>query len=171
MKTSIVIASAKNNCIGINNTLPWSLPKDLKRFKEITSSGNNPVIIMGRKTYESIGRPLPNRINCVLTSNPESITNPKVLTFSSLEKCLEFVEKTDEESKSESSVYIIGGASVLQESVDKGFVDTIHHTLVDAEIEGDTFINLPEWEVKDETEIEPDENHSYKMFFRTLTKN
>lgn len=171
MKTSIVIASSKNNCIGVNNTLPWSLPKDLKRFKEITSSGTNPVIIMGRKTYESIGRPLPNRINCVLTSNPESIVNPKVLTFTSLEKCLEFVEKNDTDNNTDSSVYIIGGASVLQESVDKGFVDIIHHTLVDAEVEGDTFINLPEWNVSDEVAIEPDENHAHKMFFRTLSKN
>jgi len=171
MKTSIVIASSKNNCIGINNTLPWSLPKDLKRFKEITSSGNNPIIIMGRKTYESIGRPLPNRINCVLTSNPESIPNPSVLKFETLEKCLDFILSCDEETETDSSVYIIGGASVLQESIDKGYVNTIHHTLIDADVEGDTFINLPDWNIKDEIEIEPDEKHIYKMFFRTLSKN
>ena len=76
---SIIAAVSKNGVIGVDNKLPWNLPEDLKRFKELTT---NNVVIMGRKTYESIGKPLPNRINIVVTRNKDFFV-PGVLTANS----------------------------------------------------------------------------------------
>ena len=81
---SIIAAVSKNGVIGVDNKLPWNLPEDLKRFKELTT---NNVVIMGRKTYESIGKPLPNRINIVITRN-EDFSVPGVLTAKSLQNGL-----------------------------------------------------------------------------------
>ncbi len=67
MKSSIILASALNGCIGINNSLPWNLPEDLKRFKKITSAGDNNIVIMGKNTFLSLKKPLPNRINYVIS--------------------------------------------------------------------------------------------------------
>ena len=89
MKASIVVASSLNNCIGHNNTLPWNLPKDLKRFKSITTSGEQNIVIMGRNTYDSIGKPLPNRINYVLTKDLKKAKTIQVQSFSSIEKTIE----------------------------------------------------------------------------------
>lgn len=169
MSLSVVIASSKNGCIGKDNTLPWRLPKDLKRFKEITTATNS-VIIMGRKTYESIGRPLPGRINIVLSSNKSYSPHKDVFVFETIEDAIKYVDALEELKNEPFPTFIIGGSGLFKESIEKGLVDKIYHTLVDAEIEGDTFIDLPSWKVEDEIEIPSDEKHQYNMFFRTLTK-
>lgn len=170
MSLSIVIASASNGCIGRDNTLPWSLPKDMKRFKEITTRGLT-ILIMGRKTYESIGRPLPGRINFVISSDENYNPHPEVYVFNSLEKAIDGISDVEHLHEEDYAAFLIGGAGLFKEAIEKGFVDTIYHTLVDADIEGDTFIELPDWKISDEVEVPADDKHQYAMTFRTLSKN
>lgn len=170
MSLSIVIASAKNGCIGRDNTLPWSLPKDMKRFKEITTKGHT-ILIMGRKTYESIGRPLPGRLNFVISSDKNYHPHSEVYVFNSLEKAIDASENVEYLQEENYNTFLIGGAGLFKEAIEKGFVDNIYHTLIDADIEGDTFIELPDWKISDEVEIPIDDKHQYAMTFRTLSKN
>jgi dihydrofolate reductase len=169
MNLSIVIASSTNGCIGKDNTLPWSLPKDMKRFKEITTTQNS-ILIMGRKTYESIGKPLPGRTSIVLSSNKSYAPHKDIIVVSCIEEALAYVREIEDVHEENYAAFIIGGSGLFKEVIDKDIIDTIHHTLVDAEIEGDTFIDIPDWKVENEVEVPIDEKHQYKMFFRTLSK-
>ncbi len=124
MKVYHVAAMAKNRVIGKDNKLPWHFPEDLKFFKQLTTGHT---IIMGRKTYESIGRPLPNRTNFVLSRNAQNY--PGVQTFQSLDESLREV-KTEK-------VFIIGGAELYKQTIDKA--DGIYLTRIDREYAGDAF--------------------------------
>lgn len=170
MKISMIVATSNNGCIGINNTLPWNLPRDMKRFKEITTSGLHNVVIMGRKTYESIGKPLPNRANYVLTTNIKEAKNIEATTFSSLQDAIDDIEWWENFLFIEYNVFIIGGSSLFSEAIEKKHINTIYHTLVDTKIDGDVFLEIPEWKVSNEEIIEPDDKNEYKMIFRTLTR-
>jgi dihydrofolate reductase len=120
-----IVAMAKNRVIGKDNKLPWHFPADLKHFKQRTLGST---VIMGRKTYESIGKPLPGRDNFVLSKKPPlSGAGPRY--FSSLEEALKQVKTKD--------AFIIGGAEIFRQTMDK--VDGIYLTRIDAEFEGDTF--------------------------------
>ena len=127
---SIIAAVAKNNCIGIGNDLPWHIPEDLKRFKEVTEGKT---VVMGRKTYESIfsrlSKPLPNRKNIVITSQADYQVPENVYLAGSLD---EAIDKFGGEE-----LFIIGGASVYKQAIDKA--DKLYITLIDKEIEGDAF--------------------------------
>lgn len=124
---SIIAAVGKNNrAIGKNNQLLWRLPEDLKHFREITSG--HP-IIMGLNTYRSIGRPLPNRTNIVLSPNNDDI--PGVIVCHSLEEAISTAGAHDKEE-----VFIIGGGMVYASSIH--LADRLYLTLVDDEAEGDT---------------------------------
>ena len=92
MKLTIVAAIAKNNVIGKNNSLPWHIPEDLKRFKELTSGSP---VVMGRKTYESIGRPLPNRMNIILTKKGFQ-TLDEIKIFKQINELLNFLDALDQ---------------------------------------------------------------------------
>ena len=119
-----IVAMAQNRVIGKNNQLPWHFKEDLNFFKKTTLGST---IIMGRKTYESIGRPLPGRENYVLTrSNPQA-AHPLVKYFDSMDKAI--VHATT------ANVFIIGGASLFGESMDQ--IDGIYLTQIHAEYEGD----------------------------------
>jgi len=127
----IVAAGANNMVIGKDNDLLWHIPKDLKRFKEVT---NGHPVIMGRKTWESIPerfRPLPNRDNFVITRNENYEASGATVT-SSLEKAIQLAS-----GKKSSEIFIIGGASIYKEAV--GIADKLYITLVHKEYEGDTF--------------------------------
>jgi len=128
---SIIVAMANNRVIGKDNDMPWDrLPIDLKHFKEIT---NGSPIIMGRKTFESIGKPLPNRTNIIITRNKDlKIENCEIV--SSLEKAIELIKEEDE-------VFIIGGSEIYKEAINKA--NKLYITLIDLEIEGDTY--FPEY--------------------------
>lgn len=170
MKTSIVVASTLNDCIGLNNSLPWKLPKDMKRFKDITSRSENSVVVMGRKTYQSIVSPLPKRINHVLTKDlkfAKSITSD---CFSSIEDVIENIKWWESFFNIEYDVFFIGGSNVFKEAIEKGYVDTIYHTLIHTTIEGDTFLKLPDWNISEVEEIPADEKNEFSMTFRTLTR-
>lgn len=122
---SIIVAMSKNRVIGNNNSLIWKLPADLKRFKELTT-GNT--IIMGRKTYESIGKTLPNRQNIIVTRD-ESYSVNGCETAPSIEKAIEM-------SNSE-NIFIIGGGEIYSQSL--SISDKIYLTLIHKEFEGDTY--------------------------------
>ncbi len=159
--TTIVVAMGKNREIGVDNQLLWHLPKDLKHFKEITSG--HP-IIMGRKTYESIGKPLPNRTNIVV-SRKKDWFEEGILIVGSLKEALKFAKKIDE------NVFVIGGGNIYEQTID--LVDKLEVTLVDAELNADTFfpkINEKIWRKKDEICHEKDEKNNYNFCFQTFER-
>jgi dihydrofolate reductase len=123
---SIIVARSKSGVIGINNQLPWHLPADLKHFKALTSGYP---IVMGRKTWDSIGRPLPNRRNIVI-SRQNNLELSGAECFSSLESALAACEDAKE-------VYIIGGAQIYEQALT--LVDQLIITEVDIEVDGDAF--------------------------------
>jgi len=133
---SLIAAAGKNNVIGSNNKLPWSIPEDLKYFKKTTSGKT---IVMGRKTYESIGRPLPNRQNVILTKN-QNYTAPDCLVINSKEE-LSATENNDE-------IFIIGGSQIYKLFWEQA--DRIYLTRIDKDFEGDAYfpdINPEKWQL------------------------
>lgn len=157
---SIVVAVSENNAIGKDNQLLWHLPADLKHFKEITS-GNT--IVMGRKTYDSIGRPLPNRRNIVITrSTNHQIPNVEVVN--SLDAALSLCDKENE-------VFIIGGAEIYKYALQ--FTNRIYLTTVHQTYEADVFfpeLNKEEW-IETSKEYHPaDEKNSVAYTFSTLER-
>jgi len=127
MTLSIIVAIAKNNVIGKNNQLIWHLSADLKRFKSLTTGHT---ILMGRKTFESIGKALPNRRNIVISRSSNHDEIDGVEWADSIDKALE-MSTLDEE------VYIIGGASIYKTMINKA--DKLYLTLVDVVPKGDVF--------------------------------
>ncbi len=129
MKISLIAAIGQNRELGKDNKLLWHIPADLGRFKKITLG--HPVI-MGRKTFESIGSPLPNRLNIVVTRNPNFSAPNQVVVCYSLKQALQKAAetKTDE-------VFIIGGASIYQQAIKKA--DKLYLTVVEGNFTADTF--------------------------------
>lgn len=159
---SIIVAKGKNNIIGNENKLVWSLPADLERFKKLTTGH---VIIMGRKTFESLGRVLPNRKHIVFTQNPDfTVDNENVKIVHSMLEIKEYIDDNNEN-------FVIGGAmiySLLMPHVTKMYV-----TEINKDFEGDTFfpkINLDIWkETKREKGIQ-DEKNKYDYDFVTYER-
>lgn len=159
--TTIVVAMGEKNEIGFENQLLWHLPKDLKHFKEITSG--HPVI-MGRKTYESIGKPLPNRTNIVVSRKTDWFEEG-ILIVGSIKEAIKFAKKIDEE------VFIIGGGKIYEQTMD--VVDKLEVTLVKADLEADTFfpkIDPKVWKKTDEICHEKDEKNQYDFCFQTFER-
>ncbi len=123
---SILLAMSRNGVIGKNNSLPWHLPEDLQYFKQLTT-GNS--IVMGRKTFESIGRALPNRTNYVLTHDPLFMAEH-----------VHVIHDVKDIVTLPGNVFIIGGASLVKQTLE--FADTLYLTEIHANIEGDTFIEI-----------------------------
>ena len=136
MRVSLIVARATNGIIGANNRLPWHLPCDLKYFKRITLG--KPVI-MGRKTFESIGHPLPGRTNVVVTSNPDWQA-PGVRVVLGLDGAFQLA-KAQAELDAAGEIIIIGGATLYRDSLP--FVDRIYLTQVEATPSGDAFFAAP----------------------------
>jgi len=148
----IIVAISKNRVIGDSNKLIWHLPADLKRFKEITTG--HP-IVMGRKTYESIGRPLPNRRNIIITrDNNYQVEGCEIVN--SIEEALLLTN---------SDCFIIGGGEIYKQSLH--LVDKIYMTLVDEDFEGDT--TFPEldksWYVSNQEDFLKDEKNPHNYSF------
>lgn len=137
MKISIVVAIAQNGAIGIENRLPWRLSSDLKNFKKLTSGH---AILMGRKTYESIGKPLPKRRNLIISRDP-AYTAEGCEVFQSIEAAIEAAQ-----AQGETEVFVIGGAQIYRQILPKA--DKMYLTKVKAEVKGDAFFeigNLDQW--------------------------
>ena len=157
---SLIVAMAQNGVIGRDNTLPWRLPKDLKRFK--ASTLGKP-ILMGRKTYESIGRPLPGRPNLVLTRDRQW-SALGVTVVHSVEEALQHIGASDE-------LVAIGGAEVYRLVLP--FARRIYLTHVHADVPGDTF--FPDFDPTQWADVEcsmhpADEDHAYPVTFVTLER-
>ena len=140
---SFVVAMARNRVIGAGNKLPWQLPEDLKRFREITTG--HP-IIMGRKTFKSIGRPLPKRTNIVITRDP-------ALKFEGCIRCGSLDEAIERASHPEvpghEEICVIGGGEIYRQCMAR--VDRIYLTLIDHDVQGDAY--FPEFNRSDYREV------------------
>jgi len=161
--TSIIAAIAKQNALGKNNQLIWHLPADLKRFKQVTSNHH---VIMGRKTYESIGRPLPGRKNIVL-SRDKNYFLEGCETVSSLEEALLLVSDVEE-------VMIIGGGFLYEQTI--SFADKLYLTFIDLDVDGDTlfpeFEKLNLKEIKREKHLKDEKNpYDYEFVDFRILKN
>ncbi|MCI6276428.1 MAG: dihydrofolate reductase [Clostridium sp.] len=122
---ALIVAHSKNNVIGNKGRIPWNIKGELRRYKELTT-GN--VVIMGRRSYEEIGKPLPNRMNIVL-STTKTYEGKNLITVRSLKEALDIAGDRD--------VYISGGEKIFEEAIH--IVDKMYITLVDKVIEGDTY--------------------------------
>lgn len=159
MIVSQVVAISENHVIGKDNKLLWYLPNDLKHFKEITSGHT---VIMGRKTYDSVGKPLPRRRNIIITRQAISIEGCEVVN--SIEAALALC--ADEEE-----VFIVGGAEIYKQSMH--LTDRIYLTIVHKEFEGDSFfpgINKTEWREVFREDHQPDEKNHLPYSFITLER-
>ena len=146
---------AENRVIGVNNTLPWRLPADLQHFRQLTTGHH---VIMGRRNYESIGKPLPDRTNIVVTRNPQ-YRAPGCQVKHSLAEALHDIQDDPE-------IFIIGGSEIYRQSISTA--DRIYLTLVHAEINGDTFFpefDPMEWDETGRTRREADEKNPYPCSF------
>lgn len=162
MEISIIVAVAQNGGIGMNNKLLWHLTDDLKMFKRLTS---NHFILMGRNTYDSIGKPLPNRKNLVLTSNPATI-HPECIPIVSLQQGIEVAQKAGE-----SELFIIGGANIYKQAMP--FVHKIYLTKVNATLEADTFfepINDVDWYLVEKLSFQKNEKNEFQFEFLVLKR-
>jgi len=157
-KISIIVAVGKNREIGLNNALLWQIPEDLKHFKEKTTGK---AIIMGERTFYSIGRALPNRLNIVLSQDPD-LKIDGVTIAHSIPEAIEIGGKFSDE------VFIIGGGSIYAQTI--GLADKLYLTLVDKEFEADTF--FPDYAKFDKIvlESEPFESNGLKFNFFELEK-
>jgi len=159
---SAIVAMSENHVIGDQNHLPWHLPADLKHFKALTSG--HP-ILMGRKTYESIGRPLPNRTNIVITRDP-AFKIPGCIVVSSIDEAMQHAEL-----KNSKEIFIIGGANVYQQCLP--YVSRIYLTIVHEEFEGDAFfpeLDMKEWKETGSVKHEADSENEYAYTFKTLER-
>ena len=135
MKVALIVAVSENNVIGRDNQLPWHLPEDLQYFKSVTMGKP---ILMGRKTYDSIGRPLPGRANIVITRDP-NWTAEGVIVVNSLEDAMAEGAQACNATESD-EIMVIGGAQIYRDCLP--IADKLYLTKVDAEIEGDAFFPI-----------------------------
>lgn len=159
MSIVLVVAIDKNNAIGKDNQLIWHLPADLKHFKEITLGH---YILMGRKTFESIGKPLPGRTSVVISRQKLSI--PGCICVTSVDEALKVIPPGED-------AYVIGGGEIFRLTMplaEKIYLTRVHHQFT-----ADSFfpeISSNEWETLEEKSFEADEKHAYPYSFLTLQK-
>ncbi len=162
MIISTIVAAAENGVIGKDNRIPWYLSADLKYFKKTTLNHH---IIMGRKCFESIGKPLPKRTNIVITRNPFFIATGCIVV-NSIEEALEIAQ-----GNGENEAFIIGGGMIYEQSQE--YWDRVYYTAVHADVEGDIFfpkLDSQKWtEVKSEAhkaDKKNDFDYTFKVFER-----
>lgn len=168
MRVSLIVAHDRNRAIGFNNTLPWRLSGDLKYFKE-TTMGHH--IIMGRTTYDSIGRPLPGRTSIVCTRNTELLNSqPQEQLFyvSSIESAIELAR-----SRGDNECFVVGGGEIYTLALP--FADRVHCTLVDtAVVSADTYFPLlrtEEWIEVSRITHQSDEKNEYPFSIVVFDKS
>jgi len=159
---SIIAAMDKKRGIGIDNSLPWRLSADLRRFKELTMGHH---IIVGRKTFESIGRPLPGR-KMIIVTRDISYKAEGCDVAHSVEDAIRLSRE-----RGESEVFICGGAEIYAQSVE--ITDRMYLTFVDAEVTADTFFpefDEREWSERESFNQPADERNQYTFTFKTLVR-
>jgi len=160
---TIIAAIGSNNELGKDNDLIWHLPADLKRFKKVTTGH---AIIMGRNTFESIGKPLPNRRSIIITRNT-SYQKEGCEIVHSLEAAIELIESQDD-------AFIIGGAQIYKEAMKKNLVDQLDITHVHHDFDADVFfpsIDLAIWEEVSREHFSKNENNLYNYSFISFKRN
>ncbi len=157
---TIIAALGKNNELGKDNDLIWHLPNDLKRFKKVTAGHH---VIMGRKTYESLGKPLPNRTNIIITRNSNYQANGCVIAHS--------LEEAIEVAKEDANPYILGGAEIYKQAMH--IADCLDLTHVNAALDADAFfpeIDTKIWKETTRKNHLKDDRHQYDYSFVTYKK-
>jgi len=160
MIISFVAAMGKNRVIGKDNSLPWSLPADMKHFKDLTIGKP---LIMGRKTFESIGKPLPKRVNIIITRD-QDYKAEGCIVVNSIDAALLAAEGNEE-------VMIIGGAQIYKEFLPKA--NKIYLTIIETEFEGDAYFpeyDIEEWKETAYEDHERDAQNQYDYRFLTLER-
>jgi dihydrofolate reductase len=158
---TLIAAVSENNALGKDNQLLWHLPEDFKRFKNLTSGHS---IIMGRKTFESFPKPLPNRTHIIITRQLDYTAPAGCIVVPSLEKAIELCPKNEE-------AFVIGGGEIYQQALE--LVNKIDITRVHTTLEADTFfpaIDTTKWELVFEEFHPKDEKHDYDFTFLTYLK-
>ncbi|CAM1351248.1 dihydrofolate reductase [Tenacibaculum crassostreae] len=158
---TLIAAIAKNNALGKDNDLIWHLPADLKRFKQVTSGHH---ILMGRNTFESIGKPLPNRTSIIITRSNDYFKDG-CLIANSLEEAIELTEGND--------AFIIGGAQIYKYALEKDLVDRLDITIVHEEFEADAFfpeIDMKVWKEIAREDFKADEKNKHDYSFVSYTR-
>jgi len=156
---SLIWAQTKNGIIGNNNQIPWSLPNDMKWFKDNTTGQK---VVMGHKTFKSIGRPLPNRENIIL-SRDENLTIDGCLVVNSIDEILEIALDDD--------VFIIGGSEIYERFIK--YADRIVLTTIETEIDGDTYapiIDNDEWDIDLQLVNKRDDKNEFDHSFFFLSR-
>lgn len=156
----MIAAAAENNALGKNNDLVWHLPDDFKRFKELTSGH---YIVMGRKTFESFPKLLPNRTHIIITRQ-KNFQPEHCIVVDSIEKALEFVPENED-------TFIIGGGEIYKQSLD--YTDVIELTRVHSSFDADTFfpeINSDHWQLVEEEYHPKDEKHLVDFTYQTYIR-
>lgn len=160
---SIIAAISDNNVIGKDNKLIWHLPEDLKRFKELTTGHT---IIMGRKTFESLGKVLPNRKHIVLTRDENyHVDNENVIIIHDIENLEQYIDK-------EAENFVIGGAIIYRQLMPKA--DKMYITKIHEKFEGDSYfpiINEKEWNITEKIQGIQNEQNPYDYEFLTFVRN
>jgi dihydrofolate reductase len=160
---SLLVAMDEKRGIGKNGKLPWRLSSDLKRFRELTMGHH---IIVGRKTFESIGKPLPGRRTIVVTRNPE-LRPEGCQVAASVEAAIETARMNGE-----TEAFVIGGADIYTQALDRA--DRIYLTQVHAEVDADTFfpeLNADQWTESDADRYPADDKNQHAFTFRILERN
>lgn len=161
---SIIVAVAENGAIGKDNQLLWKLSADLKQFRILTTGH---AIIMGRKTFDSIGKPLPNRLNIVISRQNSLLQNDAIMLANSLGKAIEIAEN----SEGSEEIFIIGGGNIYEQALT--LTDKIYLTEVKVSIEGDTYfpqLKEDEWKEVSRVSHTKDEKNEYDFDFVELER-
>ncbi|MBE2917351.1 dihydrofolate reductase [Anoxybacillus flavithermus] len=168
MTISLVTAIDRNNAIGYKNQLLVKLKNDMKYFKQITTSGDHNIVVMGRKTFESIGKPLPNRINIVLTKD-KKFKHKGIFVYHSVEEVLKQYKYYGE---SKPNLFVIGGETIYRQFM--RYADRLYITLIDHVFEkADTHFPqiTSEWKLISEQYNPANENNPYDHYFRVYEKS
>lgn len=162
LKVVHVVAMDRNRCIGNNNDLPWHISADLKHFKALTQGG---VVVMGRKTLESMGRALPNRVNWVITRDTDwQFEGTKVAH--NLDSALEQAKIDVQNSKQPDRIFIIGGGEIFKHTL--SYANYLEITHINLDVQGDTlYPDIPSYFVKTKSEMHVDEKSGVELEFAT----
>lgn len=163
---TLIVAASQNDVIGKDNQLPWHLPRDLQYFKAVTTGCP---IIMGRKTYESIGKALPNRLNIVITRNADyQLSDAEVVH--DLPNAVALARQKQPEAR---EIHVIGGATIFAQTLIQGLADKLYLNRVLADFDGDTFlpdIDWSQWQLISSEHHQADEKNAYAMDFEVYQK-
>lgn len=163
MRVSFIVAkSESNNVIGIDNKLPWHLKEDLQNFKKITMGHH---MLMGRKTFESIGKALPGRVSLVISSEPRPVSD-NLYWFSSIFRAIKHAERAGE-----TELFIIGGEKIFKYAL--SLVDRIYLSEVEGDIKGDTYfpqLSLKNWKTISESRFEKNADNDHSFTFKVLDR-